>query len=467
MFIRSNRYMQAADILAIALSKYDELTQILFSRISTVPLNLVSFLLLDNKKPLSSPHTDRSRSGFPNRWRLVSGTAIDHHGFKFSVLISTCVADKIGKNVKKKEQHRRRRGDSLSRGADVDQMLRQLQLLKDPKHHIIKPDTALSEETRRNAIKMVNSTFDDVVNLFQDTLRRFRKHIFNIRNQYKYYRMLRDNLENDECLIHVDFSENYVCRFANEIQSVHFGAFHLQATLHTGYLYVTDRVFPFYPISDSRQHDLAANGEYLQPTLDWTEREHRTIAKAQCHCTNWSACPHRRCLFVVSAAPFVFQRRQDGSVDFWRDWASYKKGFGNASGEFWLGNDYLHDITSQAHYTLRIDLGDVEGATRYAVYSSFAVASEGEKYKLSIGGYSGTSGDSFSPHNDRLFSTKDRDNDRSSQHCAQDYNGGWWYRECYYCNLNGRFLGTHLTGLSWHAWHKYESLKTVDMKLRP
>lgn len=76
-------------------------------------------------------------------------------------------------------------------------------------------------------------------------------------------------------------------------------------------------------------------------------------------------------------------------------------------------------------------------------------------------------GDSFSPHNDRLFSTKDRDNDRSSQHCAQDYNGGWWYRECYYCNLNGRFLGTHLTGLSWHAWHKYESLKTVDMKLRP
>ena len=57
-----------------------------------------------------------------------------------------------------------------------------------------------------------------------------------------------------------------------------------------------------------------------------------------------------------------------------------------------LGNDYLHDITSQAHYTLRIDMGDVEGATRYAVYSRFAVASEGEKYKLSIGGYSGTSG---------------------------------------------------------------------------
>ena len=43
----------------------------------------------------------------------------------------------------------------------------------------------------------------------------------------------------------------------------------------------------------------------------------------------------------------VIQRREDGSVDFLREWADYKHGFGNIAGEYWLGNEKIHLLTNQ------------------------------------------------------------------------------------------------------------------------
>jgi ficolin len=85
----------------------------------------------------------------------------------------------------------------------------------------------------------------------------------------------------------------------------------------------------------------------------------------------------------------VFQRRQDGSADFYRDWSDYKVGFGNLIGEFWLGLDKIHRLTKSNQSVLRVDLMDIDGSKGYAQYQSFSVASESDNYKLNVGDFSG------------------------------------------------------------------------------
>ena len=85
----------------------------------------------------------------------------------------------------------------------------------------------------------------------------------------------------------------------------------------------------------------------------------------------------------------MFQKRLDGSVDFFRGWNDYKLGFGNLNGEFWLGLDKIQRLTNIGRYKLRVDLEDIQGNTAYAEYDMFAVTSEKTKYQLSLGVYSG------------------------------------------------------------------------------
>uniref|UniRef100_A0A9L0K266 Fibrinogen C-terminal domain-containing protein n=1 Tax=Equus asinus TaxID=9793 RepID=A0A9L0K266_EQUAS len=93
----------------------------------------------------------------------------------------------------------------------------------------------------------------------------------------------------------------------------------------------------------------------------------------------------------------VFQRRSDGSVDFFRDWAAYKRGFGSQLGEFWLGNDNIHALTAQGTSELRVDLVDFQGNRQFAKYGSFKLADEADKYKLVLGAFvGGNAGES--PH---------------------------------------------------------------------
>ena len=168
----------------------------------------------------------------------------------------------------------------------------------------------------------------------------------------------------------------------------------------------------------------------------------------------------------------LLQRRQDGSVNFYRGWDEYKKGFGVLEGEFWLGNDHIHRLTASQEMELRFDLEDFEGSKKYAIYQNINVLDEAEKYRISFGNYSGTAGNSLAFHQGSAFSTSDRDNDKSAISCAVMHKGGWWYSSCHAVNINGRYekgtTSSYATGVVWYAFRGYHySLKSTEMKIRP
>ncbi|XP_054898565.1 microfibril-associated glycoprotein 4-like isoform X1 [Poeciliopsis prolifica] len=169
----------------------------------------------------------------------------------------------------------------------------------------------------------------------------------------------------------------------------------------------------------------------------------------------------------------VFQRRMDGSVNFYRPWNQYKFGFGNAAGEYWLGLENVFHLTKRRSELL-IDMEDFDGNKSYARYTSFSVGPESDGYRLHLTGFTdGGARDSLSHISGQKFSTFDKDQDTWENNCARLFLAGFWYSDCHSANPNGVYLwGADSTlyaiGVEWISWKgRGYSLKAISMKIRP
>ncbi|XP_013875183.1 angiopoietin-2b [Austrofundulus limnaeus] len=170
----------------------------------------------------------------------------------------------------------------------------------------------------------------------------------------------------------------------------------------------------------------------------------------------------------------VLQHRRNGSIDFHRGWSDYKMGFGEPSGEHWLGNDIIYKLTSSQEYSLHIQLKDREGNEAFSLYDRFYIDGEDNNYSLHVEGFSGTAGKTSSlTHTGSQFSTKDRDNDRCTCKCSQLASGGWWFEACGPSNLNGIYYPAssnviRYNGIKWYYWKGPNLMATMTtMMVRP
>jgi angiopoietin 2 len=152
------------------------------------------------------------------------------------------------------------------------------------------------------------------------------------------------------------------------------------------------------------------------------------------------------------------QQHVGGTAAFQRTWAEFKAGFGAEDGDYWIGNDRLHELTANGGFKMRFDVQSKNNDQWYwAEYTTFTVGDEASGYVLQIGGYSGNAFDAMNGNeltqrnlNGMKFSTKDRDNDkRSSQNCADrdQTKGGFWHNDCLHARVTGSDGTTN--GFSW------------------
>ncbi|XP_005100635.2 fibrinogen-like protein A [Aplysia californica] len=167
----------------------------------------------------------------------------------------------------------------------------------------------------------------------------------------------------------------------------------------------------------------------------------------------------------------VVQLRTDGSQDFYLPWVDYERGFGNKTGEFWLGLSIMHHTMRTDRYEMRIDFNTSIGQRLYAQYNNFTLANAVDNYRIHISGYKGTAGDYFLYGRQyynldgMAFSTYDRDNDKSAVNCVKDlYHGAWWHNSCTSINPNGDWKGYSPAQASWGFSTRFTYF---DIKIRP
>lgn len=149
---------------------------------------------------------------------------------------------------------------------------------------------------------------------------------------------------------------------------------------------------------------------------------------------------------------------------FYRNWTEYAMGFGDASKEYWIGNNALHILTSgHEDMELKIVLTNHTGENVSIDYEKLDVGSEDELFKLLLGSYLGPPGwDALSYSNGFSFSTYDEDHDEDHENCAQKFRGGWWYVSCHTANLNGLNLnGQHESYADGIEWSEQGDIKAV------
>ncbi|XP_056009685.1 angiopoietin-2-like [Ostrea edulis] len=113
------------------------------------------------------------------------------------------------------------------------------------------------------------------------------------------------------------------------------------------------------------------------------------------------------------------QVREFGNVNFNRSYAEYENGFGDANGDYWLGNKYAHIVSNLRSFKAGFTLKNAMGSQTMVTYFNFVVLDSTSKYAVQ---YSSVNMIGYPLANNQPFQAYD-----TVSACAQTLGCGWWF----------------------------------------
>lgn len=127
-----------------------------------------------------------------------------------------------------------------------------------------------NRKVRKTVKKKLSGTAEQLKSCYAEQIKRLKPHVYTIVNQYEVLASKKEELQDNEVMIHIDFSENWTVKTLSAVQSAHFGASLKQISLHTGVAYFGGTRTPnmsFCSISDRKDHGPTAVWSHLLPVL--------------------------------------------------------------------------------------------------------------------------------------------------------------------------------------------------------
>lgn len=154
------------------------------------------------------------------------------------------------------------------------------------KKWVVNKENRISAKTKKQITVQLTTkttivtTIKEIKSIFQsEILEPFMTHIHRIHHQNKTLKCLKDNLTDADLYIIMDWSENFLCKYGREPQSMHFGASRDQISLHTGMVYAKNLSRGFCTFSKSLRHDALAVIAHLRTVIDYALSKNPSVTR--------------------------------------------------------------------------------------------------------------------------------------------------------------------------------------------